>query len=181
MSRPKIPAQWSSERLLFSNAIPADVADLQRIYDACHYVRVWEGKGAETRDMLKVITQPELPPDGEAQYVHQQTIRQQEDGQVVGYLEMYYGYPKPDVYWIALFYVHPDFQQKGYGNEAIRALLQQVRALHFYTEAQLAVGIKNWIGMRFWQQQGFDKLLRWRGDKVYGEDKFAMLVFGAVL
>ena len=181
MSRPKIPAQWSSERLLFSDAVPTDVADLQRIYDACHYVRVWEGKGEEQCDMLAAITQPDLPPDGEAQYVHQQIIRQLPDGQAVAYLELYYGYPNPDVFWIGLFYVHPDFQQKGYGNEAIQALLQQVRALHFYTEAQLGVGIKNWVGMHFWMQQGFDKLLRWRGDKVYGEDKFAVLALGCLL
>jgi len=40
----------------------------------------------------------------------------------------------------------------------------------------LVVDIKNWSAMRFWVQEGFDKIIEMVGDKVISEETFAHLI-----
>ena len=44
-----------------------------------------------------------------------------------------------------------------------------------YYKIGLGVYLKNWKALRFWTKSGFDKVIGIYGDKVFGQDKYALI------
>ena len=93
---------------------------------------------------------------------------------MIGFLAIYHGYPTADIVIINYLIIHPDFQGKGYGQELVRGLCDQVKSLG-YQGMRTMVDVKNWPALRFWSQVGFDKIIQYLGDKVISEKTFAHL------
>ena len=59
-------------------------------------------------------------------------------------------------------------------------LSDQLRHLGF-NEIRLVVDLKNWPAIRFWVQNGFDKVIEMVGDKTISENTFAHFILEKLL
>ena len=173
---PQLPSSWHSKRLSVTDSTVAELDDLQTIYDACAYIGEWCGpdttiKGTEMRDAL---AHKNLPPHGKKNAHRVQTIRT-ENETIIGYLLLYHGFPDTRTFWIATLAIHPVHQKKQYGKEVIEGLTHEIQILKKYAYIGGCVGIKNWPALRFWIQNGFNKILKFDGDTTYAADAFAEL------
>jgi GNAT superfamily N-acetyltransferase len=99
---------------------------------------------------------------------------------MIGFLALYHGFPTANIVMINYLLIHPDFQGKGYGQELVGGLSDKVKSLGFTTMRTL-VDVKNWPALRFWVQAGFDKIIRYLGDKITSEKTFAHLILEKML
>lgn len=174
----QIPDHWETQRLVVKDSILADIPELDQVSTACAYMEEWSGWKSEpgsSKSMLPMFTEGELPPDGSKEFFRMQSLRLNDTGQMIGLLVVYHGYPTANIFWILYLFIHPDFQSKGYGQEAAFGLSDKVKSLG-YTAMRLVVDVKNWPAMRFWIKGGFDKIIEYRGDKVLSDDTYAHLI-----
>jgi GNAT superfamily N-acetyltransferase len=175
-----IPNQWETQQLKIEDSVLADVPDLDNIYAACAYMEEWSGWKQEDhfdhpeQSTLSFITEGELPPNGSKEFWRVQSLLLSDTGQTIGFLAIYHGFPTANTVWINYLFIHPDFQGKGYGQELVCGLSDKVKSLGFSTMRTL-VDVKNWPALRFWVQQGFDKIIQYHGDKIISEKTFAHL------
>lgn len=170
--------QWKTNRLVVTDTVRSDLDALERISDALSYMNEWAGPPQEDPPEQPVLDSFEggnLPPDGDIALAKMQTIRTQ-DNRIIGYLEGYHGFDQADVFWIAGFYLTPDEHRQGYGREAIGQLVAEVHRLNRFSAIRLSVDIKNWPAIRFWTQNGFDRVRACHGDETYAADAFANLI-----
>jgi len=69
---------------------------------------------------------------------------------------------------------------KRYGQEVAAGLIRQLAELG-YAAVWLEVYLKNWPALRFWLQQGFNKIIEYDGDKQFSESAQATLVLAKQL
>lgn len=169
ISCPKLPERWETPRLIIRDAVETEIEALSGIIAATSYVLKWEGKiGEVAPDYIeKMLKQGDLPPFGTRKNFRLQTIILSVTGEIIGYIEIYHGYPEPDVLWIASLDIHPSFQQLGLGTEIIEALCAQTKTLSFYRSLRLCVALKNYPALRFWTTTGFDHIIKFYGEKLY--------------
>ncbi len=178
MSITLLPTQWTTQRLRVKDSTLDDVPELQKIYDACAYIEEWTGLTAadETEQpILSALMGGDLPPNGSKEFFRLQAIELRGTSQLIGYLQMYHGYPAADIFWVAVLAIHPRFQGKGYGQEVVHSLIKTVGELRAFGKIQLGVALKNWPALRFWAQAGFDKIVRIKGDKIHSDKTFAFV------
>jgi RimJ/RimL family protein N-acetyltransferase len=187
-----IANQWETQHLVVKDCGAADVPELDQIQTACRYMEAWSGwnepehferSEAERPEQstLAFITEGELPPNGSKEFWRAQSLRLSDTGQMIGFLAIYHhGYPTADFVWINYLLIHPDFQGKGYGQELVCGLCDQVKSLG-YTRMRTLVDLKNWPALRFWSQAGFDKIIQYLGDKIISEKTFAHLILEKTL
>ena len=77
-----------------------------------------------------------------------------EDDTLVGVFDILMGYPNPDVGFIGLFLLDPDYRRRGLGSDAYRAVEQWFKSLGL-CEVQLGVQLNNKAGRLFWESHGF--------------------------
>jgi ribosomal protein S18 acetylase RimI-like enzyme len=160
-------------RLAVRDSTLDDVPLLQRIYETVPDVRDWMGaaeSGKPARTMRSALMEGALPPNGSRERFRLQSIRLADTGQMIGFLGVYHGFPEEDVLWVTVLAIHPQFQHRGYGQVLMRGLDGVVKQLGTYTRMRLFASLKNWPGLRFWTQAGFDKVVLIAGDKVYSEE-----------
>jgi len=181
MNHPMIPSYWETQRLTVKDSVMADLPELDQILIACAYIEEWSGwrhehpEGQSEKSMRPLLTEGELPPNGSKEFFRLQSIRLGEAGPIIGFLAIYHGFPTADIVWILYLFIHPNFQGKGYGQESARGLAEQLRRLGF-SGMRLVVDVKNWPAMRFWIQDGFDRIVDMMGDKTISEETFAHLI-----
>ena len=56
-----------------------------------------------------------------------------------------------------------------------------VVGLGTFRRMRLCVSLKNWPGLRFWTQVGFQTIVKVAGDKVYSEAAFGYLILEKAL
>jgi ribosomal protein S18 acetylase RimI-like enzyme len=173
MSTNLIPHEWVTAHLTVRDSTLDDVPALQRIYEAVPQVRGWMGaaeEGAPERTMRSALAEGALPPNGSQERFRLQSIRLADTGQMIGFLGVYHGFPEADVLWVTVLALHPELQHMGYGQELMRGLDAIVKRLEAYTRMRLYASLKNWPGLRFWTQAGFDQVVVIAGDKVYSDE-----------
>ena len=173
-----LPTQWATQRLRVKDSTPDDVPELQKIYDACAYIEEWTGLTAtdETEQpILSALMGGDLPPNGSKEFFRLQSVELSGTSQLIGYLQMYHGYPTADVFWVATLAIHPRFQGMGYGQELVCGLTKAVSELGDFGTIRLGVALKNWPALRFWTQAGFDKIVGIKGDKIHADKTFAFV------
>jgi diamine N-acetyltransferase len=172
-----LPDRWQTHHLVVKDSVLEDIPELDQVLIACAYMEQWSGWKSEpgsTKSMLPMLTEGELPPNGSKEFFRLQSLRLSGTGQMIGFLAVYHGYPTADFVWINYLLVHPDFQGKGFGQELVCGLCAEVQSLA-YPGMRTLVDVKNWPALRFWVQQGFDRIIQYHGDKIISENTFAHL------
>ena len=82
--------------------------------------------------------------------------------------------PQPATAFISMFVIHPEFQGKRFAQEVVEGLSEQL-AGYGYIAIWLAVYLKNWAAIRFWLQQGFNRIIEYDGAKQFSETAQASL------
>lgn len=178
MSNPLIPPRWTTRRLSVEDSTLAEAAELQRVHDACAYIEVWTGALSDSQHaqtMLSALQGGDLPPGGSKEFFRLQSIRLKAADQLIGFVEVYHGYPTADIFWVGFLGIHPDYQGQGYGREFVQGLIEVVAGSGAYSAIRLGVALKNWPALHFWTGVGFDHIVEIRGDKVYSDQSFAFL------
>lgn len=135
-----------------------------------------EGSAFEPDYIYKCLTQADLPPipDASADHYRMKVIINQATSLPVGFMDLYEGYPNQDTLWIGMFLLAKEAQGQGFGHETIALITQAATASNFKF-ISLAVYLKNWTGLRFWQNNGFSKIKGLYGDRTYSTENFALM------
>ena len=149
---------------------------LQAICDSWREKKMTEGEAFESDYVFKCLTQGDLPPIANANKsnYHFKSIYLKSDNSLIGFFDLYMGYPKKNVVWISMFMIDPKHRRKKYGQEALD-LIRDDLINEGYKKMGLGVHLKNWQALRFWTQLGFNHITGIYGDKIYGEDYFAIM------
>jgi ribosomal protein S18 acetylase RimI-like enzyme len=170
----QLPAHWETKQLIVEDSKLEENLELQRACDACAYINEWTGLSEQP--ILSTLKNGDLPPNGTLEFFRLQSIRLAETHQMIGYLELYHGYPSIEVFWIGMFGIDPQFQGNGYGQELVNKLCELVHDTQGYSKIRLGVALNNWPAIRFWVKAGFDRIVKLNGDKNYSSVTFAFLV-----
>jgi len=173
MKPDQLPNHWETARLFVDDSLFDEQFELQRVCDACAYIDKWTG--LSDRPIVSIIENGDLPPNGSKEFFRLQSIRLASIHQLIGYLNIYHGYPTAEVFWIGMLGIDPQFQGQGYGQELTSRLIELVEELQSYSKIGLGVALKNWPAIRFWVSAGFDRIIKISGDKIYSNDSFAFL------
>lgn len=151
-----------------------DAPKLQQLLKELYQKGNWElvsGEPYESDFFERTIKKPGLPPNGTIDSARRFSIRDKRSGDYIGWLGVYYGFPRKGCLWISEFFFAPTSQGHGYGQELAWDLIQKTKQRKSFDAIQLGVFLKNWPALRFWSQIGFNKMVRFGGDKEYGPDK----------
>ena len=78
-----------------------------------------------------------------------QAICRKRDNEIVGFFEIYHGYPTSDTLWISMFVIEHAVQKSGYGSEMVELLSHKAKENGFKTLG-IGVHLKNHKGILFW-------------------------------
>lgn len=171
----RLADNWSTERLLIRRAILDDVNELNRICNSWDDKIYLEGDKFQDGYIENCIKNGDLPPIENANRINYSMMTiQNTDDQIMGFFDLYHGYPDKDTIWIGIFVIDKDMQGKKYGQEVIRSFCDECKKSD-WRSIGLGVYLKNWKGLRFWNNNGFNKIICINGDKEYGENTFALI------
>ena len=97
-----------------------------------------------------------------------------EDDDIIGWATIIRGYPQNDTYYITHFSILEQVRYNGYGRRFIKLLCDYFKENGFH-KARLLVSLKNWDGLRFWYNCGFDKITYVQDSVSYSEHTFASM------
>lgn len=165
---------WETDRLIITDTVESDASDLQIIYEE-HFNEPWAYDRSHLKSdyMTGYIANPELPPNGTREMYRLQTIRLKEDQSIIGYLDVYHGWPRADVFWLGDLYLLSKFQGEGLGSELVNQMIADINKAGTYKYMRCNVSLKNWPGLRFWARIGFNHIVGYTGDKQYSVNTFA--------
>lgn len=171
-----IKPNFSTERFMIRDATLDDVRALNNICKSWQDKELVEGYSFGDRYIEQCITQGDLPPIAGASkdFYAIKVVERKQDSTAVGFFDMYYGYPQASTLWISIFVISAPLQRTGIGVEVMTQLTEKAKAAGL-SKIGLGVYLKNWKGLRFWVNNGFNKVAGIKGDKEFGDDKFAVI------
>lgn len=171
----KIDELLYTERLIIRKAVPKDITRLKQICDSWENKTILEGNEFTEDYIENCIYKGYLPPvpDASRSNYYGMTI-QEINGDVIGFMDLYHGYPDSETVWIGMFVIDKKVQGKSYGKEVIQTICNQCKE-YGWKAVGLGVYLKNWKGLRFWNNNGFHKITGIYGDKEYSEDSFSII------
>lgn len=177
-----IPARIKTPRLIIADAHMDECNELQDICSGWDEKVSLEGEPFEPEYIYKCLTEGDLPPLTTASkgLYQLKSVYLKDSGHLIGFIDLYHGYPSIDTLWISIFLLKKEFQQNGYAREVIGFLADESRRLG-YLKIGIGVYLKNWKGLRFWTRAGFDRITGIAGDKDYGVDNFARIYLEKLL
>ncbi|HZG87727.1 GNAT family N-acetyltransferase [Paenibacillus sp.] len=175
-----LPARWETERCEVASFDADDAAArqaLQALYEKSSYMAAWDGRVVEP-DYIDRIAEGrgEVPPGGSQDRLLLQRIARKDDPErrPIGLLELYHGYPHERSLYIGFLFIDPVEQGNGCGREIASRCRELALGLG-YEEARVAVALKNWPALRFWIRNGYRHATKTAGDRLFGEDAYAVL------
>lgn len=165
-----------TERLVISTTLIHECLDLQNICDSWFDKMEIEGSIFEPDYIKKCFSQGDLPPIKNANKSSYRllSIKRKETQELIGFSDLYFGYPAADTAWISIFMIHTIYRKNGYAQEAINMISDECKKLGF-SKIGIAVYLKNWRALRFWIKAGFRNVIGIKGDKDYSYDAFARI------
>jgi GNAT superfamily N-acetyltransferase len=127
-----------------------------------------------------LVTRESLPLGGEPERLLPFLISATAKNEVVGIVSVYCGYPQEDTLYLGDLFFRPVWQGQGYGTEVVAAL-EQAAAGAGFRQIRLAVGLKNWLALRFWLKQGYHQITKISGSRHFGPDNFGNLELSKTL
>ncbi len=171
----QLPTEWTTPRVAVCDAADDDTPALTAIFNACAYVQPWDPTfhPVDLPEIGKLVKRS-LSDDDHANF-RLQTLRPRDGGAPFGYFHLFHGAPQPDVCWISMFVIHPDFQGQHLAGEVVNGLAYHLRQAG-YRAIWLEVYLRNWPALRFWTIMGFTTIVGYEGDKAPGEGRQARLM-----
>lgn len=171
-----ITEKWETNRLILVDAIIEECNELQKICETWDDKKLIEGTDFEPDYIYKCITEGDLPPmpNANKENYRLKSIYLKDIGNLIGFTDIYYGYPSEDTIWISLFMIDKEFRKNGYAQEVIDFITTEC-IKDGYKKIRIGVRLKNWRGLKFWTKAGFDKVFGIFGDETYSESTFALM------
>jgi GNAT superfamily N-acetyltransferase len=165
-----------ADRIIFSDSTMSECDALQNICESWVDKVIIEGSEFEPNYIFNCLTKGDLPPISNASKSSYclKSIYLKQTNELIGFCDLYFGYPTRDTAWISIFMIHKNFRKKGYAQEAIDIISNECRVLGF-SKIGIGVYLKNWRALRFWTKARFDKVISITGDKDYSEKSFARI------
>ncbi|PKP34033.1 MAG: GNAT family N-acetyltransferase [Bacteroidetes bacterium HGW-Bacteroidetes-15] len=162
--------------IVISDSTLDEYSALQIICDSWVDKKLIEGTEFEPNYIHNCLTNGDLPPipNASKSSYRLKSIYLKHSDELIGFTDLYFGYPTNDSAWISIFMIHERFRNNGYAQEAIAIISQECRKLG-YKKIGIGVFLKNWRALRFWTKVGFDKVTSISGDKDYSEESFARI------
>lgn len=170
----KLSNSITTKDFVMNRATIEDCAILERISESWEEQELVVGHVIKDNYFLQCINDGDLPPGGIKDNYSLMIVRLRENNSVVGYLDLYHGYPDSDMLWIGIFVVDKAYRSKGFGKEIIKAVFHEA-SNNGWSKIGIGVYLKNWSALRFWTSLGFDKILGIYGDKQYDVDSFSLI------
>lgn len=149
---------------------------LQKICTTWDDKRIIEGEEFEPDYIYKCLTKGDLPPISNANKANYRlkSIYLKDTDELIGFTDMYYGYPSPEVVWISIFIIDKKYRKNKYAQDAIKLISDKSREKG-YEKIGVGVHLKNWGALRFWTKAGFNQIFGIFGDNTYSTDNFAII------
>jgi diamine N-acetyltransferase len=171
-----------TNRLIIADAKVDECDTLQRIGEGWVDKVLVEGEPFESGYINNCLAEGDLPPivNAKKQNYRLKSIFLKEKGVLIGFIDLYHGYPTDDTAWISLMVLDENFQGNGYAKEVMDCIAQECRKIGF-KKIGIGVYLKNWRALRFWTKIGFDKITGITGDENFGENTFAIIKLEKIL
>lgn len=171
-----IPEKYETKRLIINNASMQECEKLQKICGTWDDKKLIEGSEYENDYIYTCLTKGDLPPipNASRENYRLKSIYLKEIGTIIGFFDLYYGYPSTNTIWISMFLISKDHQKNGYAQEVIEFISTEGIKTN-YEKIGIGVHLKNWRGLRFWTKAGFDKVFSIFGDDIYSESTYALI------
>ena len=165
-----------TSNLIIRNSILNDIQELQSVCFGWDEKKYLEGDLFDYNYIEKCLLSGDLPPQDNVnkEYYRIKTICSKKDLKIVGFFDLYHGYPKTTSIWISILLIKKEMQKNGFGKEVIEAIAKSGRDKK-YVNIGVGVHLKNWKALRFWRKNGFDKILGIYGDYEFGENNFSII------
>jgi ribosomal protein S18 acetylase RimI-like enzyme len=157
-----LPHRGHTVRLSIGTATPEEGPELHAAHLACsHLASVDPTFNAVPEAEIGGLVRRSLASDGASpEQFRMQSVRLVETGEILGYFHLSLPHPVERTAWISMFVLHPAHQRKGYGREAVRYLLQELKRADGCDEVWLRVYLKNLQALRFWIREGFTRIVK---------------------
>ncbi len=171
-----ISEMGETKNLIIRNSIIEECDELQKISESWGDKKVVEGEEFATDYFYKCLTEGDLPPlpNANRDYYRLKSIYLKNSGTLIGFVDLYHGYPTEETVWISIFVLDNEYRKNGFGQEIIDFISSEARKAE-YIKIGIGVYLKNWAALRFWTKSGFDKILGIYGDEVYSDTTFALI------
>ena len=165
-----------TDRIILSDSSMSECIDLQIICESWVDKVLIEGSEFESNYIYNCLTKGDLPPipNAKKSLYRLKSIYLKHSHELIGFTDLYFGYPTNDTAWVSIFIIREKFRNNGYAQEAIAILTEECKLLG-YKKIGIGVYLKNWRALRFWTKVGFDKVTSISGDKDYSENNFARI------
>ncbi|MBK6966639.1 MAG: GNAT family N-acetyltransferase [Bacteroidales bacterium] len=165
-----------TERLLITDAFIEECDELQEICETWDDKKLMEGEDFEPGYIRKCLTEGDLPPipGASKENYRLKSFHLKESGRLIGFTDLYFGYPTEKTAWISIFLISKVHRKEGFAQEAIEAISTEcIRA--GFDQIGIGVYLKNLRGLRFWIKAGFREVTGISADAGNGENAFALI------
>lgn len=176
MDRKRLPLRWAKGDIVVREAAIEDKNRLNEICDSWEQKAKFEGE-AFAPDYIEncIFGRDDLPPI-ESASVKNYAFRVigNTKGQTVGFMNFYHGYPDECCLWIGMFVIDKEYWNQHYGSKAMDSLIGIAKE-NGWGRLGLGVYLKNWQGLRFWVNQGFQEIGGVYGDREFSDTAFSLI------
>lgn len=146
--------------------------DLQELIDSMTYTSKYSGY-TELRTAEEEMFNPELPGNGIKENAGLECVYD-ENNEMINYCQYYRNYENNKTIFLGGFFIKKNKQKNGLGKKILRMYEEKWKE-EGYTKIILQVDVKNWVGIRFWFRNGYNKIIEWIGDLEYSDKTYAMI------
>ncbi len=166
-----------SEKIQLSFSVMEECETLQHICDNWIEKEEIEGYSFENDYIYKCLTSGDLPPIANATKEAYQllSVYSIETNELVGFTDIYFGYPDELTAWISILIITKEHRNKGFAQEVISLLSTRCKKEGF-KKLGIGVYLNNWRALRFWTKAGFNTITGIKGEKDFNADSFARIM-----
>lgn len=170
-----LAGDWETARCRVLKAHEQDTVTLASIFaDNADAIRS-QGPDCEPERLASCLLRHEaLPPGVDSSQEQTFLIADKASNATIGLLACLCGYPTMKTIYIGSLFFRRDWQGQGLGREIVEELERHAVRRGFET-ARVAVGLRNWPALRFWNAVGFNNIMGISGETKFGESAYADL------
>ncbi len=160
-----------NENLILQSSNYSELEKLNTIHnEACEYFSF--DKNQTLTKPIDCLTTGDLPPNGIKENF--ESISIYDHSNLVGFLTIYKGYPHKKHMYICFLYITNENRYKGLGKKISDMITWYCKDKEFVS-IRVAVSLKNWNGIKFWNKCGFNHLTAVSTDGVFSEENYGCI------